>query len=167
MPELPETRRDASARVLDQMSSLSRRSRTFATMVAHRADLQPAQVQVLFSLYRATECRVAALADQQLVDPSVASRQITALVKDGLLARRPDPADGRAALVSLTDAGLAKVKQVRALHVQAVAESLRDWPVERMDRLAADLEELVGAAEQAYERFTGAEPAMELVKELV
>ncbi|MFH5820985.1 MarR family winged helix-turn-helix transcriptional regulator [Georgenia sp. AZ-5] len=166
MPELTDTRQDASARVLDQITHLNRRARTFGTMVARRAGLQPAQVQLLFSLYRATECRVAALAEQQLVDPSVASRQIGGLEKDGLIARRPDPEDGRATLVSLTEAGLARLREVRRLHVEAIEQSMDGWSPERMRRLADDLAELTAAAEHVYARLTGAEPAMELTKEL-
>ncbi len=165
MPEPTDTRQDASARVLDQISHLNRRARTFGTMVARRAGLQPAQVQLLFSLYRSTECRVAALAEQQLVDPSVASRQIAALEKDGLVARRSDPDDGRAALVSLTDAGLARLREVRRLHVEAMELSMEGWSAERMDRLADDLAELTAAAEHVYARLTGAEPAMEITEE--
>jgi DNA-binding MarR family transcriptional regulator len=176
VPELTESRGRAAERLLDQMSSMTRRSRTFSTLVAHRCRLQPAQVQVLFTLYRATECRVAALAEHQLVDPSVVSRQIGSLEKEGLLTRRPDPDDGRAALVSLTDAGLARVKEVRDLHVAALAASVADWPDARIQRLADDLMELFTNADHAYEQLTGprpangstgTEPANELMKELV
>ena len=162
MPELTETKRAVSARVLEQVTHLNRRSRTFGTMVAHRCGLQPAQVGLLFSLYRAQECRVAALAEQQLVDPSVASRQIAGLERDGLLTRRPDPEDGRAALVSLTDAGLARLGQVRDMHVEAIAASVQHWSVERIDRFATDLLEFVTAAETAYTTISGHGPGMEL-----
>ncbi len=176
MPELTESRSRASERLLDQMSSMTRRSRTFGTLVSHRCGLQPAQVQLLFTLHRATECRVAALAEHQLVDPSVVSRQIGSLEKEGLLTRRPDPEDGRAALVSLTDAGLARLREVRDMHVAALAASVADWPDERIERLADDLLELFSNAEHAYAQLTGpqpvngstgAEPATELMKELI
>jgi DNA-binding MarR family transcriptional regulator len=151
--------REAAVDLLAQFISLNRRSRSFSTAVAHQSGLQPSQVNLLFSLYRATECRVAALAEQQLVDPSVASRQIAGLEKEGLLSRRPDPEDGRASLVSLTDAGLARLKQVRELHMGAMAQAVAGWPVERIHRLAHDLEELIGSAEHAYQTLSGPEPA--------
>ncbi|WP_448070709.1 MarR family winged helix-turn-helix transcriptional regulator [Georgenia yuyongxinii] len=158
MPESSESTRNAAERVLDRMALLNRRSRAFAATVAHRSGLQPAQVQLLFALYRASECRVAALAEQQLVDPSVASRQITSLERAGLIARRPDPGDGRAALVSLTEAGLDRLRTLRRLHVTAAADALADWPLERIDRLAADLEVLIGGIEHAHTSFAGLEP---------
>ncbi|MPV89928.1 MarR family transcriptional regulator, partial [Georgenia ruanii] len=164
VPQAPESPRpvgsprEAADDLLAQLVSLSRRSRSFSTAVAHRCGLQPSQIHLLFSLYRATECRVAALAEQQLVDPSVASRQIAGLEREGLLGRRPDPEDGRASLVSLTDAGLARLEQVRELHMGAMAQAVAGWPAERIYRMAHDLEELIGNAEHAYQALSGPEP---------
>ncbi|WP_454777682.1 MarR family winged helix-turn-helix transcriptional regulator [Georgenia muralis] len=144
-----------SARVLDQIAALARRSRTSSALVAQLFGLHATQVQLLFALHRASECRVAGLAEAQLVDPSVASRQAAALEKAGLIARRPDPEDGRASLVSLTDAGRTRVAEVRALHVRAVAEALSGWPVERIERLADDLADLVAVSGGVYARLAG------------
>ncbi|TRW47237.1 winged helix-turn-helix transcriptional regulator [Georgenia yuyongxinii] len=162
VPESSQSMRDAAERVLDRMALLNRRSRAFAATVAQRSGLQPAQVQLLFALYRASECRVADLAEQQLVDPSVASRQIASLEKAGLIARRSDPEDGRATLVSLTEAGLDRLRVLRRLHVRAAADALADWPLEHVDRLAADLEVLIGGIEHAHANFAGLEPDNEL-----
>lgn len=146
-------RPEASARVLDQIAALGRHNRTNAVLVAQLFGLHATQVQLLFALHRATECRVADLAEVQLVDPSVASRQAAALEKAGLIARRPDPEDGRASLVSLTDAGRARVAELRDLHVRAVGEALSGWPVERIERLAADLADLVDVSGEVYSRL--------------
>ena len=152
MSETP-SRADASARVLDQIAALGRHSRTSSVLVAQLCGIQPAQVQVLLALHRATECRVADLADLQLVDPSVVSRQTSALERAGLIGRRPDPQDRRASLVSLTDAGRERVAQVRGLHVDAVARAMADWPVSRSDRRAGDLADLVRTSADAYARL--------------
>ncbi|WP_193312789.1 MarR family winged helix-turn-helix transcriptional regulator [Georgenia subflava] len=149
-----ESRRVASVRVLDELAALGRRSRGSSELVARRFDLQPTQVQLLLTLSRSGECRVASLAEAQLVDPSVVSRQAAGLERLGLIARRPDPEDGRAALVSLTDAGRERVRRVRDLHVRAVAESMAQWPVERISRLADDLAALTQASTDAYARLS-------------
>jgi DNA-binding MarR family transcriptional regulator len=154
-------------RVLDQLALINRRSRTFVTMVAQRCGLQPTQVQLLSTIFRAGECRLAGLAEQQLVDPSVISRQIGALEKDGLLVRRPDPQDGRAALISLTDEGRARLSQVRSLHVERIAASMQDWPLEHVVRLAHDLEMLADAAEHAYTNLNDSAPVAEHAEEPV
>ena len=46
--------------------------------------------------------RASAISDCLQSDPSTVSRQVAALVKDGLLERRADPADGRASILVLT-----------------------------------------------------------------
>ncbi|WP_164737154.1 MarR family winged helix-turn-helix transcriptional regulator [Georgenia sp. SYP-B2076] len=161
------SRHDACMQVLDQLSLINRRSRTFVTVVAQTFGLQPTQVQLLVSIYRAGECRLASLAEQQLVDPSVISRQIGTLERDGLLARRPDPQDARAALISLTDEGRARLGQVRALHAERIAEAMQDWPLDRVSRLADDLELLADATERVDTQLTGSAPAPQASKELV
>jgi DNA-binding MarR family transcriptional regulator len=60
-------------------------------------------------------------------DPSTVSRQVAALVRDGLLERRADPEDGRACLLVLTDkAGdvLARHDDIRHQHF---ARMMTDW----------------------------------------
>jgi DNA-binding MarR family transcriptional regulator len=159
MSDSSRSRADASARVLEALTSLSRRSRTSGALVAQACGLQGAQVQLLFALDRAQECRVANLATHQLVDPSVISRQVAALEKLGLIARRQDPDDGRASLISLTDAGRTKLLEVRHSHLEAVIESMEDWPVDRISRLAGDLADLTDASDVVYAKLSGSEPA--------
>jgi DNA-binding MarR family transcriptional regulator len=50
---------------------------------------------------------------------------VTRLEKEGLARRGSDPADGRAVLVSITDAGRAAVESRRASNADALAERLR------------------------------------------
>ena len=158
MSDSSHLRAEASERVLEALTSLGRRSRTSGALVAQACGLQGAQVQLLFALDRAQECRVANLATHQLVDPSVVSRQVAALEKLGLIVRRSDPDDGRASLVSLTGAGREKLLEVRRLHLQAVVESMQDWPVERVSRLAGDLADLTDASAGVYAKLSGSEP---------
>lgn len=44
----------------------------------------------------------------------------------GLLARRPDPDDGRATVAALTDGGMARIEQAAPGHVRAVREHVVD-----------------------------------------
>lgn len=159
MSDSSRSRPEASERVLEALTQMVRRSRTSAALVSQVCGLQGAQVQLLFALDRAQECRVAGLATHQLVDPSVVSRQVAALEKLGLVTRRSDPDDGRASLVSLTDAGREKLRNVRRLHLQAVVESMQHWPVERIGRLADDLADLTDASAAVYAKLSGSAPA--------
>jgi DNA-binding MarR family transcriptional regulator len=67
-------------------------------------------------------------------DPSTVSRQVAALVKDGLLERRADPADGRASLLALTakaDSVLAEHDQLRVEHFARVLDGWSDTDLRR------------------------------------
>src|ERR1700742_2833233 len=59
---------------------------------------------LLFPLMHAPQ-RPGALAELTHADPSTISRQVAELVQRGLVRREPDPSDGRASLLAITDAG--------------------------------------------------------------
>lgn len=142
---------DATEHLIDEIGAFLRRTRTSSTMVAQACGLQLTQAQLLFALRRLGECRVVALAETQNVDPSVASRQAAALERLGLIARRPDPADARASLVSLTDAGHATLAEVRRCHIGVVTAALGDWPAARLTRLTEDLDAFLSATAPLYD----------------
>ena len=77
-------------------------------------------------------CRVTALAEEARVDASVVSRQIAQLEQVGLLQREPDPADGRAHLVSISPEGSAVLEQGRERLAAMVDERLQDWSPEEL-----------------------------------
>lgn len=74
------------------------------------------------------------LARAEGLDPSTMSRRLGSLVERGLIAREPDPADGRAFLVTPTEAGRAAVERERARRVALVTDALDGW--DESDRLA-------------------------------
>jgi DNA-binding MarR family transcriptional regulator len=84
--------------------------------------------------------RAAELADALQSDPSTVSRQVAALVRDGHLERRADPADGRASLLALTPQGqnlLAEHDRIRLEHFARVVDG---WSHADVKRLVALLE---------------------------
>jgi DNA-binding MarR family transcriptional regulator len=93
--------------------------------------------------------RAGALAECIQSDPSTVSRQVAALVKDGLLERRADPDDGRASLLVLTDAA----DDVLAAHdqrrLQYFADMLTDWDADDLQRFAGLLARFVDAYDNA------------------
>ena len=72
-------------------------------LAAAEHDVEWSAHVVLKCLQNEGPLRAGALADCIHSDPSTVSRQVAALVKDGLLERRADPDDGRASLLVLTD----------------------------------------------------------------
>lgn len=71
--------------------------------------------------------RLTALAGCFQVDASVISRQVAELQKTGLVQRVPDPEDGRASLISLTDEGRAQLDRYRDLRTEWFRKALADW----------------------------------------
>ena len=83
--------------------------------------------------------RLSDLAGSVELDLSTISRQIRDLVASGLITRTPDPADGRAALLSLTDQGGAVLEAVSEFRRRVLAESIAEWTDEERSSLASGL----------------------------
>ncbi|MBB5836011.1 MarR family transcriptional regulator [Kribbella italica] len=79
-------------------------------------------LSVLHTLARRGPLRLTDLtATEQLKQPALTSL-VAKLERDGLVSRAPDPRDGRAVLLSLTDAGQAIVASRRVSRVERLAE---------------------------------------------
>ncbi|HVC68468.1 MAG TPA: MarR family transcriptional regulator [Acidimicrobiales bacterium] len=83
--------------------------------------------------------RLSEIADSVELDLSTVSRQVRDLVTAGLLAKVPDPADGRAALLSLTERGAAVLEAVSEARRRVLAEAIADWTDEERTALADGL----------------------------
>lgn len=96
------------------------------------ADLDRATFHVLVHLAgRDDPQRSSDIAEAVCADPSTVSRRVAALVKQGLIERRADPADGRASLLAVTDAGFAALEQSRRHKARIIADALSAWPIEK------------------------------------
>ena len=145
MPISPKTRDRLTA-------SISQVVRT-GRHISHRAaaqlngELPSFGWALLVPLERDGDQRCSALAVQVGVDVSVASRQLAVLTRLGYVERRPDPQDGRASLLRLTDAGTAALAATRELRAEWALGALADWDEaearvlsDLLDRLVTDLE---------------------------
>ena len=90
-------------------------------------------------------CRVTALAEVARVDASVVSRQIAHLEKIGLVERLPDPADGRAHLVSISAEGASVLEQGRERLAGMVDERLQGWSPDEILAFSDDLRRVLAA----------------------
>lgn len=68
------------------------------------------------------------------------SRQVRQLEELGLVARTPDPIDGRAVLLQVTEAGVEALQRMRAEWRKTVAEILEPWPEKDRELLGELLE---------------------------
>ncbi|MFI2644762.1 MarR family winged helix-turn-helix transcriptional regulator [Streptomyces sp. NPDC018610] len=102
-------------------------------------------------LARLDECggqRATALAAYIGVGKATMSRQLRALEELGLVAREPDPADGRAWLVALTADGRRRVGQVREARRARYVSQLAHWDRREVAELARLLHELNGVMDK-------------------
>jgi DNA-binding MarR family transcriptional regulator len=84
--------------------------------------------------------RTTALAEAVHSDPSTVSRQTAAMVRLGLIERRPDPMDGRACLLAATEKGEQVFADHRKCKDEHLAAMLADWSAADLRRFAALLD---------------------------
>jgi DNA-binding MarR family transcriptional regulator len=92
----------------------------------HRFSLS--QGSVLGRLDREGAQSVSDLAFAERVRPQSMAQTVTDLESDGLVARAPDPDDGRRALVSLTAAGLTELREDRLRREGWLVRAIEELP---------------------------------------
>lgn len=134
----PVADRSAVVAVADNFVTLVRSfMRTRAQHMAAAADdVEWAAQMVLKSLAAVGPARSSTLAEHMYTDPSTVSRQVAALVKEGLVERRADPDDGRACLLVLTDAATEVLARHEQTRVDYFATMLADWSERDLNRFA-------------------------------
>ncbi|MEI7057546.1 MarR family transcriptional regulator [Nocardioides sp. CCNWLW239] len=114
-------------------------------LVRRALDL-PASVRVLTILDAIGPLGITDLARADGCSQPTMSAQIAQLVETGLVTKEPNPADARASLVALTDAGRADLADVRERISHLIAERL-----ESHHRTRADLEAAVSVLRDLVE----------------
>lgn len=97
--------------------------------------------------------RAGALAEAVQSDPSTVSRQVAALVRDGLLERRADPQDGRAALLVLTDRAREVLADQDKARLGHFARMLAGWSDEDLAQFAGLLRRFTDDYDNANEHW--------------
>ncbi|HST67441.1 MAG TPA: MarR family transcriptional regulator [Mycobacteriales bacterium] len=104
---------------------------------------------LLFPLMRGP-LRPGALAEASFADPSTISRQVAELVRRGLVRREPDPSDGRASLLAITDAGRDVCERLRTLRRDLLATAVDGWTDDELATFASLLNRFNGALGVVY-----------------
>jgi DNA-binding MarR family transcriptional regulator len=110
------------------------------------------QASVLGSVTRLGPIRLSELAEIEGVNPTMLSRIVGKLEDAGLFRRRPDPADGRAVLVEVTDAGRAEQLRLRTERTELLNARLAALPPARAAELLAALPALESLADELAPR---------------
>ncbi|MBW1603057.1 MarR family transcriptional regulator [Streptomyces sp. JJ66] len=121
-----------------ELSVFLRRARASSAEFARAVhpDLEPAAYGIMLRLEETGPRRATELASYFGVGKATMSRQLRALEALGLLARTPDPADGRASLVALTEEGQARFATVRGARRKRYVRKLATWDRAEIAELA-------------------------------
>ncbi|TNC22512.1 MarR family winged helix-turn-helix transcriptional regulator [Amycolatopsis alkalitolerans] len=84
------------------------------------------ELAVLSRLYRAGTQTPKALSDGEKIHPQSLTRVLAALERDGLVARRTDPEDGRRSLLNITDRGLKTLRAYSEQREEWLAAAMAD-----------------------------------------
>jgi DNA-binding MarR family transcriptional regulator len=127
-----------------EIAVLLRRARAASSEMARglHPDLESDAYGLLAWLDRGGPTRLTHLAVQLGIGKGTMSRQIASLERLGLVQRRPDPADGRAALLEMTPEGRASFDRTRAARLERLRRMLDSWPPEELSVLARILHRL-------------------------
>jgi DNA-binding MarR family transcriptional regulator len=144
---------DATGRIGLAMSTLMRAA---ARAKAHDAATGGAfhSMGVLYVLDESGPIRANLLAEAVHADPSTLSRQVSALTEQGLIRREPDPADGRAALLTITDAGRASLAHGMAARHRHLSGLTADWSEPDRERFAELFERFATAFAGSLSQLT-------------
>jgi DNA-binding MarR family transcriptional regulator len=136
-------------------TALARMNKMHACVASHmsKSGLDKASFVLLANLDHLGPSRASALAEAVFSDPSTVSRQVSTLVKDGLVERRADPEDGRASVLAVTEAGSRLLSERRAQRNVLLARLFADWPTHEWDQFIEYFERFVGDYEKALPHF--------------
>jgi DNA-binding MarR family transcriptional regulator len=113
-----------------ELAVLLRRARAWNREVATEVhpDLQPTAYALLSRVDELGSVRASDLCDYFGIDKGAVSRQVGLLERVGLVRREPDPDDGRAQRLVVTDDGTKRLTQAREGRRRLVREQLDRWP---------------------------------------
>ncbi len=133
-----------------ELTVLLRRARANQGEMAREVhpDLETSAYGLLIRLNEQGGRRATELAGYFGVGKATMSRQLRALEELGLITREPDPADGRAWLVTLTEEGHRRVGRVREARRARYVSQLAHWDRREVAELARLLHQLNGVMEK-------------------
>jgi DNA-binding MarR family transcriptional regulator len=115
------------------------------------ADLTPTRVAVLLNTVRNGPIRLAEVAEQEGLNPTLLSRTVANLADDGLVTRTADEADRRSAWLDATPAGRELAERIRAQRTQAVQVALEELSPQERTLVEAALPALEQLAQRLHE----------------
>ncbi|MDX3381932.1 MarR family transcriptional regulator [Streptomyces niveiscabiei] len=124
-------------RALTRITYLSTRARQHDRLMAVAGvPLDRAAVALLRQVADSDPLRPGELAQRLGVEASHVTRTVQQLQKSGYVTRVPDPRDGRAQRIQLTEAGEGAVGRIRAASQRGMQLALAEWTPQELEQLA-------------------------------
>ena len=143
---------ELGARLGNAMMGLGRQWAAVASQLS-KIGIDKTSMTLLSALTSIGPVRSNALAEAVHSDPSTISRQVAALVKDGLIERFADPADGRASLLAVTKKGRDLLEARHHQRSCSLARMLAHWPAQDVEQFVGLLERFVADHERNIPNF--------------
>ena len=140
-----DERTEAQGQIIAALDRMGRLLREMSQLVAREHASTRATMAIARLLENAGEVGVGDVAEALRVDMSVASRQVSELVAEGLVERTVADGDRRARHLRLTPAGRAYAEELRAVMRRLAADTFADWSVDELRAAAATLDHLVAS----------------------
>ncbi|HEX7717747.1 MAG TPA: MarR family transcriptional regulator [Marmoricola sp.] len=136
-----DRRQDAVRSLEHEIGTLLRRIRRGLTERATQVhpELNATSYMLLSTLSEHGGRRAAELAEIFALDKGSVSRLVHQLLELGLVARSPDPVDGRASLLSVTEEAVRRLDRVRGERREHFDDRLDGWDPSEIEDLAAAL----------------------------
>lgn len=138
IPESPEARADAVRALEAEFSELITHFRRLIMENANRVSpgMLPGAYKTLTTIARCEQVTASTLAERMLMDKGQVSRLVRELEDLGLVARSPDPRDGRSSLLRLTDVGTERLAAARLPQEGMLLQTLQDWSIADIGNLS-------------------------------
>jgi DNA-binding MarR family transcriptional regulator len=115
------------------------------------ADLTPTRIAVLLNTVRNGPIRLADVAEQEGLNPTLLSRTVANLAQDGLVTRTADETDRRSAWLNATPAGRELADRIRTQRTHAVQVGLEQLSLKDRKLVEAALPALEQLAQHLHE----------------
>jgi DNA-binding MarR family transcriptional regulator len=146
--ELSEWEIECGHRLAGTMFALGKQQASLGHRMS-KAGVDRSTIVLLKTLVALGASRSSELATAIHSDPSTVSRQVAAMVRDGLVERRADPEDGRASMLVPTERGLALLAEQRRRMGLALAQVVKQWEPDDVSRFLELFERFVADHERA------------------
>lgn len=106
-------------------------------------DVTGAAQRLIYYLMENGPMRLSELARRTETDPGILTRQVNALEDQGLVERRPDPTDRRAAILQMSAKGRRIAQRLREVQDEVLGGQLAGWSAADLERAATLMERLI------------------------